>query len=85
MERALAAHFSGAYVAPPPFAHQHYWQPLAMFLSKVDRVSERRWKEILMFGHASDDDDADSELRADQSTISAFRADLYIPSSPLKA
>jgi hypothetical protein len=57
-----------------------------MFLSKIDRVSEQCWKEILMFRSAADDDDVDNQLQADQSTILAYHTDLYIPSSsPLKA
>ena len=87
VERAFVAHLSGMYIAPPAFAHQHYWQPLATFLSKIDRVSERCWKELLMFRSATEasGDDTDSELWADQSMILAYRADLYIPSSPFKA
>ena len=75
------------YIAPPAFAHQHYWQLLAMFLSKIDWVSEQHWKEVLRFRSAteSDGDDTDSELQADRSMISAYCAGLYIPSSPFKA
>ena len=57
-----------------------------MFYSHLDRLSERRWKIALEcegengLGRGNHED-----RRADASMISAFRADLYIPESPLGA
>ena len=66
---------TGSYVEPPLFTHKHYWQPLQVFLSHVDRVSERCWRVILEHGS---DADADKDLYIDQSMLSACREDLYI-------
>jgi len=76
----------GIYVEPPLFAHKHYWRPLQVFLSHVDRVSERRWRPILENDslHENEANAADKGLYIDQSMISACREDLYIPFSPQK-
>ena len=52
------------------------------FFGHVDRLSERRWGLILDV--KSDVEESDEDVGVDQSMISAYRADLYIPSSPLK-
>ena len=53
------------------------------FFGHVDRLSERHWGLILNV--KSDFEESDEDVGVDQSMISAYHTDLYIPSSPLKA
>jgi hypothetical protein len=76
----LSAHLSGEFVAPPHFTHENYWQPLDIFLSKVDSLSERQWARIM-----AGPEEAAENVQADRSMLSAFRADIYVPASPTKA
>lgn len=55
---------------------------MKMFFGHVDRLSKRRWGLILDV--KSDVEESDKDVGIDQSMILAYRADLYIPSSPLK-
>ena len=83
---SLCGSFGWHLFAPPPFSHQACWQPLSVFLGKVGLVSERRWKQIILnFKKVVDDEDMDVDLQADASMISAYQAEIYIPSSPMKA
>jgi len=82
VERAFAAFLSGTYVEPPLFAHKRYWRPIWVFLSHVERISERRWGLIL---GADDDMNDDVQVHMDASMISAYREELYIPLSPQKS
>ena len=85
VERGFFAHKNGAFVAPPPFNHKNCWKPLGDFFANVNKVKEERWASILCTqGPDEDEMDGDSDTRANESMISAFRADMYIPSSPLK-
>ena len=83
VERGFSAHRTGAFVTPPQFNHDNCWRPLEDFLPNIDKVKEARWSSILRI-QGSDEDEVDSDARADMSAISAFRAEMYIPSSPLK-
>jgi hypothetical protein len=62
-----------------------YWQAFQVWLEKVDGLSERRWKHILLLGTIAHTKDTDEDLRADESMISAYRVDIVIPCSPMKA
>ena len=85
VERGFFAHKNGAFVAPPPFNHKNYWKPLGDFFANVNKVKEEWWASILCTqGPDEDETDGDSDTRANESMISAFRADMYILSSPLK-
>jgi len=85
VERGFFAHKNGAFVAPPPFNHKNCWKPLGDFFANVNKVKEERWVSILCTqGPDEDETDSDSDTQANKSMISAFRADMYIPSSPLK-
>jgi hypothetical protein len=64
--------------------HEKYWRPLQVFYGHIDCLSERRWKLVLEF-ESSDGNNEDSSSHADESLISAYRADLYIPVSPEKS
>jgi len=78
----------GCLYCPPHFNHENCWKPLEDFLENLDKIKESRWKTILQFHKIDDDDDTaanDHEKNADRSMISACRAGMYIPSSPLKA
>jgi len=88
VERGFSAHRNGAFVAPPPFNQGNCWKPLGDFIGNINKVKEERWASILRIqGPDEDKTDVDSDTlgdtRANESMISAFRADMYIPSSPL--
>lgn len=83
VERGFTAFATGTYAEPPLFAHKNCWRPLQVFLGHVDRVSERRWGLILELEKNTATEEED--VYGDQSAISAYRKDLYIPSSPQKA
>jgi len=76
VERAFTTHLSGGYIDSPLFifSHDNYWKPLQVFSGNL--VSERRWSCVL-------DEDTDEDLRTDQSMISAYRAEIYVPYSSL--
>ena len=84
VERGFSAHITGAYVAPNQFNHQNCWKPLHAFLTNIDKVEEDEWASLLQFPDADTDNDADNNARADLSMISAFRARIYVCSSPIK-
>ncbi|KIJ91410.1 hypothetical protein K443DRAFT_14424 [Laccaria amethystina LaAM-08-1] len=86
VERGFTAHINGGFTAPPHFNHDNCWWPLQDFLKNIEKIKESRWKAILQF-HCVDEDetvDNDDDKEANQSMISAYRAGMYIPSSPLK-
>ena len=60
---------------------------MADFFGNIDKVKEPQWKSILQFrvDMEMDSEKEEGVLCADQSTISAFRAGIYISSSPIKA
>ena len=85
VKRGFSAHKNGAFVAPPPFNQKNCWKPLGDFFPNINKVKEERWASILRVqGPDEDETDGDSDARANKSMISAFRVDMYIPSSPLK-
>jgi hypothetical protein len=85
VERGFFAHKNGAFVAPPPFNQKNCWKPLKDFFANINRVKEEWWASILHIqGPNEDETDGDSDARANKSMISAFHADMYSPSSPLK-
>ena len=85
VERGFSAHKNGAFVVPPPFNQRNCWKLLGDFFANINKVKEERWASILRIqGPDKDKTDGDSDTRANESMISAFRVDMYIPSSPLK-
>jgi hypothetical protein len=88
VERAFKAHLSGRFESPPQFSHENYWKALQVFFGKVDAVSERRWNHILARALANVDAEGQLEecdVQADQSMVSLYRDEIYVPSSPEKA
>jgi len=83
VERSFMTFATGTYAEPPLFAHKNCWRPLRVFLGHVDRVSERCWGLILELEKNTATKEKDVYI--DQSAISAYCEDLYIPSSPQKA
>ncbi|KAH9019688.1 hypothetical protein EDB85DRAFT_2153576 [Lactarius pseudohatsudake] len=77
VERAMRAHLMGRFNAPGDFNHQTSWNAMKDFDRILDRVSESRWAQALDFV------DCDKE-NLDESTLSAYRADFYLSSSPTK-
>ena len=88
VERGFSAHKTGAFVIPPLFNQSNCWKPLGDFFANINKVKEDRWVSILLSIRKPDGDEMDSDdnaqARVNESMISAFRADMYIPSSPLK-
>jgi hypothetical protein len=82
VERGFTAHRNGVYVDPPQFNHDKCWSPLKDFHANIDRVKAERWKSLLQFRVQGTIEDSDGH--GDRSMISAFRADMYIGSSPVK-
>ena len=80
------AHKNGAFVAPPQFNQKNCWKPLGDFFANINRVKEEQWASILCIQGPNEDSEMDGggDARANESMISAFHADMYIPSSPLK-
>ena len=78
---------TGAFVMPPLFNQSNCWKPLGVFFANINKVKEDRWASILHI-RGSDGDEMDgynnTQAQVNESMISAFRADMYIPSSPLK-
>jgi hypothetical protein len=52
-------------------------------MGHVDKVSERRWKLILEGLHSNVEDENDFG-NGDLSIISEYRANIFVPSSPIK-
>jgi len=85
VEQGFSAHINGACVAPPPFNHRNCWKLLGDFFANINKVKEQQWVSILCIqGPDEDEMDGDSDTQVSKSMISAFHADMYIPSSPLK-
>ena len=58
---------------------------LGDFFANINTVKEQWWVSILHIqGPGEDKMDGDSNTQVNKSMISAFHADMYIPSSPLK-
>ena len=72
---------NGRFDPPRKFTHEEHWQMIQVFYGHIDRLSERRWKLALQCVENRYDGNNEA-LHADESMISAFRADLYIPESP---
>ncbi|KAH9024049.1 hypothetical protein EDB85DRAFT_2182811 [Lactarius pseudohatsudake] len=79
VERAMRAHLTGAFRAPSDFNHRTTWNSMKDFYRILDQISESRWMQALNF---TDCDDIENPM--DESLLSAYRIDIYIPSSPTK-
>ncbi|KAF8163816.1 hypothetical protein B0H34DRAFT_795465 [Crassisporium funariophilum] len=85
-ERAFRAYLPNGIIkskkALEEFSDDNFARELKTFRGHVDNVSERRWQLILNDLDEEDDDDIGN---GDLSCISEFRANIFIPSSPIKA
>ncbi|KAH9015023.1 hypothetical protein EDB84DRAFT_1635082 [Lactarius hengduanensis] len=79
VERAMRAHLTGTFRAPSDFNHRTTWNSMKDFYRILDQISESRWMQALNF---TDCDDIENPM--DESLLSAYRIDIYIPSSPTK-
>jgi hypothetical protein len=79
VERAMRAHKKGVFNAPPDFNHQSVWTSMGDYYRILGRTSQSRWTQALKF-----EDDDIIENHADDSLLSAYRADFTFPSSPIK-
>ena len=85
VEQGFFAHKNGAFVAPPLFNQRNCWKPLGDFFANINKVKEERWASVLCIqGPDEDEMDSDTDAQVNESIISAFHVDMYIPSSPLK-
>ncbi|KAN0134486.1 hypothetical protein V8E53_007632 [Lactarius tabidus] len=78
VEHALRAHATGAFNAPSDFNHLTTWNSMKDFYKILGRVRESHWKQAMTFDSFDDDD---MECRIDESMLSAYCADFYLPSS----
>ena len=76
VEREITTHLSGFFVKPPLFDHNH-------FLRNLDHVKPEHWVAVLQFLDPNAINAAEGD-QGDRSMISAYRADMFIPSSPIK-
>lgn len=89
VERGFSAHISGTYMSPPRFNYDYCWKPLEDFFKNVDKIKVDRWAMLLQVrsNNESEQDDVASDGDSDhanQLMISAYRAEMYVPSSPIK-
>jgi hypothetical protein len=84
IERAFTAYLAtGAFVAPPDFSHENYWRELEVYIRQIERLGSTSWTEILQTARGTEENKKTHPV-ATSSTISNFRQNLYIPSSPEK-
>ncbi|KAN0135021.1 hypothetical protein V8E53_007139 [Lactarius tabidus] len=77
LERALRAHMTGAFNAPGDFNHRTTWNPMKDFYKILNRVHESHWGQALSFEDYNDS----MESHVDDSMLSAYRMDFYLPPS----
>ncbi|KAH9029570.1 hypothetical protein EDB85DRAFT_2147190 [Lactarius pseudohatsudake] len=82
VERAMRAHITGAFHSPSDFNHRTMWNSMKDFFQILNQVSASRWTQALDFtGY----DDTENPNHIDESLLSAYRINFYIPSSPAKS
>jgi hypothetical protein len=77
VEHTMRAHVTGVFSPPSDFDHKTCWNTMRQFYQSLGMLHKPQWMKILHF-----EDDAIMESRADESLLSAYRMDFYIPSSP---
>jgi len=65
---------------PGDFNHQATWRAMADFYKLFNRTRPSHWEDALKF-----DNEEDTEDRVDDSMLSAYRTDIFLPSSPTKS
>ncbi|KAF8809616.1 hypothetical protein BYT27DRAFT_6512225 [Phlegmacium glaucopus] len=84
VERAFTVYLAtGSFISPPDFTHDRYWRELDVYIRQIATLRERNWSKILHMALEENTTRKDNKI-ANVSTISAFRENLYIPSSPDK-
>lgn len=84
VEWAFTAYLAtGCFVQPPDFTYNRYWRELGVYIRQLGKLSEQRWAEIINAAGRDDISTETPELE-NMSTISAYRDNLYIPSTPAK-
>ena len=86
VEQGFSAHL---YTSPPHFNYDNCWKPLGDFFKNINKIKEDRWAMLLQVrsNNERDQDDMASDgdsVHGDQSMISAYCAEMYVPSSPIK-
>ena len=71
------AHITGAFKAPSEFTELATRKPMRDFFKNLARLRESHWEQAMQFT----DGFGDGESQIDESMVSAYRADIYLPSS----
>ncbi|KAF8266370.1 hypothetical protein EI94DRAFT_1803221 [Lactarius quietus] len=80
VERAIRAYTTGVFNTPGDFNHQSTWRAMKDFYRMFEKTRPYHWEDVLTF-----DDHDDPEDHIDDSTLSAYCADFFLPSSPTKS
>ena len=75
VERAMRAHSMGVFNPPGDFDQKTHWNPIRAFYTKISGVGEIHWVRALTF------EDCVTGFGVDESLLSAYRDDFFIPSS----
>ena len=70
----MRAHSTGVFNAPGDFDQKTLWNPIRDFYKKISGVGEIHWAQALTFEDCA-------EFGVDESLLSAYRNDFFIPSS----
>ena len=75
----MKAHQTVIPSVPKVFNHQNIWSSMNDYYGILDGVGQSHWARALNF-----DDHDNTESHADESLLSAYRANFFVPSSPMK-
>ena len=76
----MRAHATGVFIAPAEFSHEATWVVMKDFYENLNRLHESHWAQALDF-----DSYGETEKAVDESMLSTYRVDFYLPSSPTKS
>jgi hypothetical protein len=76
----MKAHVTGIFNPPGDFDHKSCWNSMKHFYQCLGWLPEVCWVQVLSF-----EDGVEMAFGADESLLSAYCMDFYVPSSPTKA
>jgi hypothetical protein len=65
------------FIPPADFNHQTTWNAMQDFYRTLNQLHEHHWAQAMSFNNYDE-----TENGADESMLSAYRIDFYLPSSP---
>ncbi|KAF8260234.1 hypothetical protein EI94DRAFT_1706462 [Lactarius quietus] len=80
VERAMRTYVMGEFIAPGEFDYPNIWNAMQDFYGILNKLHEHHWVQILNFNSYEE-----VENGADETLLSAFHIDFYLPSSRLKS